>query len=128
MDQIYHIGVLFADQAQNGLTHDYFAGIINGFKKNMEEAGHNIVFLNCCPSVHNNETLLMQSRRLKLNGILISCIEYEDPQVVELLESGIPLITVDEEIPGIPAVKSDNIKGIQKLVHYIAEMGHKKIA
>ena len=70
----------------------------------------------------------MQSRRLKLNGILISCIEYEDPQVVELLESGIPLITVDEEIPGIPAVKSDNIKGIQKLVHYIAEMGHKKIA
>lgn len=128
MNQVYNIGILFADRAQNGLTHDYFAGIINGFKKSMEEAGHNIVFLNCCPSPLNRETLLMQSRRLKLNGILISCIEYDDPQVLELLNSDIPMITVDEELPNIPAIKSDNIKGIQKLVHYIAEMGHKKIA
>ena len=128
MERSYNIGVLFADQANNGLKQDYFAGILDSFKKTVEAKGYNISFLNCCKENENRKTYLEQAKYRNFDGIVIACIEYDDAEVVELLNSGIPIVTVDQEIDNIQAVKSDNVEGIKKLVRYLAEMGHKRIA
>ena len=36
MKNHYSIGILFADLAKSGLTHDYFAGILDSFKRAIE--------------------------------------------------------------------------------------------
>lgn len=128
MERSYNIGVLFADQSNNGLTHDYFAGILDNFKRTVEAKGYTLSFLNCCKEGVNRKTYLEQIKYRNYDGIVIACIEYDDAEVIELLHSGIPIVTIDQEIDNIAAVKSDNIQGIKKLVHYLGEMGHKRIA
>ena len=42
----YNLGVLFKEGAGRGLTHEYFSGILNGFKEKAEELGYDITFIN----------------------------------------------------------------------------------
>ena len=42
----YNIGVLYKDDAGSGLTHDYFAWILENFKVTAENNGYDITFLN----------------------------------------------------------------------------------
>lgn len=128
MERGYNIAVLFADESNNGLTHDYFAGILDSLKRTVEAKGCTVSFLNCCKEVDNRKTYLEQVQSKNYDGVAIACIDYEDEEVIELLQSGIPIVTIDEEIENVPAVKSDNVEGIKKLVHYLGEMGHKRIA
>ncbi len=122
------IGVLFADRANSGLTHDYFAGILDSFKRTVEERGYNICFLNSNQKNENRKTYLEQANMRGFSGVVIACIEYQDAEVRELLDSGIPIVTIDEDIDNITTVKSDNQQGIRNLVRYLAQMGHKRIA
>ena len=43
-----NLGVLFVDDEQSGLTHDYFAHVLDSFKRTAEERGYDITFINCC--------------------------------------------------------------------------------
>lgn len=122
------VGILYLDSADNGLTHDFFAGILDSFKKSVEEKGYNVCFLNSTRQKNNRESYLCQAERLGLDGIFISCIEHEDQEVRDLLHYGVPVVVVDEELEGAVSVKSDNVLGIRNLVRYIIEMGHKRIA
>ena len=45
-NRTYNIGVLFMDEAQSGLTHDYFSHVLDNFKRTVEEKGYDITFLN----------------------------------------------------------------------------------
>ena len=42
----YNIGVLFVDEANSGLTHEYFAAVLEGFKVEAEKQGYDITFIN----------------------------------------------------------------------------------
>ena len=80
----YNLGVLFKEEAGRGLTHEYFSGILNGFK--------------------------------------------EKAEVQELLQSNIPIVTVDYVYHNCTVVSSNNVKGMNELVRYIYSKGHRKIA
>ena len=128
MGKNYSLGVLFADDSNSGLTHDYFAGILDSFKRTGEAKGYDISFLNCSRIPENRRTYLEQAEQRRYDGIVIACIDYDNAEVVELLNSTIPIVTIDQEIDNVLTVKSDNEKGIKELVRYIADMGHKRIA
>ncbi len=122
------IGLLFADDAHCGLGHDFFANVIEGFRIGINDAGGTLTMINVS-SNHNNRTSYMdQIRELGIDGIGIASIDFADPEVQEVLESGIPLVVIDEDIEGAICVKSDNENGIKDMVRYIYEMGHRKIA
>lgn len=36
-NRTYNLGVLFVDEAMSGLTHDYFANVLDSFKRTVEE-------------------------------------------------------------------------------------------
>jgi DNA-binding LacI/PurR family transcriptional regulator len=127
MSRTYSLGILFKDNAMCGLTHDYFAGILNGFKLQSEEQGYEITFINA-GTRHDNKTLLGHIKDRKIEGVGIICTDLNDPEVKELLGSDIPLVTIDEPYDGIISILSDNEQGIRNLVYHIAGMGHKKIA
>lgn len=127
-NKTYNIGVLFADDSQSGLTHDYFANVLDSFKSSAEERGYDITFLNCSKTRKNRLSYLEHSRYRGLDGIVIACINFRDPEVIELLQSNVPVVTIDYVYTDTTTVMSDNIKGIRDLVSYIYEMGHRKIA
>ncbi|MGN0155368.1 MAG: LacI family DNA-binding transcriptional regulator [Lachnospiraceae bacterium] len=128
MKHNYSIGVLFADESNSGLTHDYFASILDSFKRASEAKGYDISFLNCSLPKENRKTYLEQAEHRKYDGVVIACIDYDNPEVTELINSTIPIVAIDQEMDNVVTVQSDNEQGIKELVRYLAEMGHKRIA
>ena len=63
-----------------------------------------------------------------LDGVVIACVDFNHPQVQELVDSGLPLVTIDHEFNNRLAVTSDNLCGTEALVRHVYEAGHRHIA
>lgn len=126
-NRTYNLGVLFADDTQSGLTHEYFSNVLNSFKVEAESYGYDITFIS-----HNvggrATTYLEHCRYRNIDGIMVACVNFLDSQVLELISSNIPTVTIDYAFDNCTAVISDNVSGMQELVSYVLECGHKTIA
>ena len=87
-----------------------------------------MTFINCCKSRPNRMTYLEHARYRGFDGVVIACIDFNDPEVTELVKSNIPIVTIDHLFHNRVAVMSDNAKGMEDLFSYIYSMGHRKIA
>lgn len=126
-NRTYNLGVLFVDQARNGLTQDYFAHILNSFKVTAEEKGYDITFINS-NRTSQKMTYLEHSRYRGVDGVVIACVDFDEAEVLDLVKSDMPVVTIDHSFDNKPSIVSDNIRGMRDLVEYIYSMGHRKIA
>ena len=122
-----NLGVLFIDEMQSGLNHDYFSAVLNSFKVESERLGFDITFIS-----HNIGNMPMSfyehCKYRNCDGVLIACVDFNSPSVIELIQSEIPTVTIDHIFNDSTAILSDNLKGIKDLVQHIYENGHRKIA
>lgn len=126
-NRTYNLGVLLADKYRRGLTHEYYARILESFKAEAESRGYDITFIN--QNVCGRPTTYLQHCRYRLvDGVVIVSVDYTDPQVRELVESSLPLVTIDHVINDRLSVNSDNVGGLEALVRYAHSMGHRRIA
>jgi len=123
-----NIGVLFADEAQSGLTHDYFSFVLDSFKREIEANGYDLTFVNADTTRSNRMTFLEHCRYRGFDGVMIACVQFETPEVVELVNSGIPFVAIDYPYAPKNSIMSDNKSGIGALVRYIHSCGHRRIA
>ena len=126
-NRTYSLGILFSDQLGSGLKHEYFTGILNSFKMEAEAAGYSITFLSDSPG-GGRMTYLEQSRYRNFDGVMVACTDYEAPQLLELVKSELPVVTIDYSFSECTAVLSDNVKGMHDLMHYVFGRGHRDIA
>lgn len=127
-NRTYNLGVLFAERAQSGLTHSYFAAVLNSFKNEAEANGYDITFIS---HKIGQSTLTFYEHCISRNvdGVMVANVDdYTDLGISELLESSVPTVTLDHVSEKNPAIISDNYKGMQCLVEHIYEKGHRKIA
>ena len=126
-NRTYHLGVLFVDERRSGLAHEYFSTMLESFKVEAESRGYDITFIN-----HNaggkRSTYLQHCLYRGVDGVVIACVDFSDPQVMELVDSGLPLVTIDHVFNNRLAVMSDNVTGVEELVRYVHGRGHRKIA
>ncbi len=123
-----NIGVLFVDEANSGLTHDYFSHVLDSFKRCAEKKGYDITFINADKTRPDNMTYLAHTVYRGFDGVVIACVDFFDPQVDELINSSIPVVTIDHIFYNRIAIVSDNARGMRDLVNYSYRMGHRKIA
>ncbi|SFG20663.1 LacI family DNA-binding transcriptional regulator [Oribacterium sp. WCC10] len=123
-----NIGVLFVDEANSGLTHDYFSHVLDSFKQTAEKNGYDITFINSNRSDENRMSYLSHALYRGFDGVVIACVDFYDPEVTELVNSSIPVVTIDHMFDSCMSVQSDNVTGMKDLVTYIYKQGHKKIA
>ena len=45
-NRTYNLGVLFVDERQSGLAHEYFSAVLDSFKVQVEKLGYDITFIN----------------------------------------------------------------------------------
>ncbi len=122
----YNIGVLFVDESKSGLTHDYFSHVLDSFKRTAEDKGYDITFINSMGK--RNMSYLEHSHYRGVDGVVIACVDFNDAEVIELVHSDLPVVTIDHVFDYRTAVVSDNIKGMQEIVDYVCSLGHEKIA
>ncbi len=127
-NRTYNIGVLYADEAQSGLTHDYFSYVLDSFKRGAESKGYDITFINGSKTRPGRMSYKDHCRYRGFDGALIACVDFYDPEVAELVNSGLPIVTIDHTFNGHSSILSDNVKGMRDLVTFILAKGHRKIA
>jgi len=126
-NRTYNLGVLFVDDAQSGLTHQYFAHVLDSFKVEAESRGYDITFINKHTGLRRM-SYYEHSKYRGVDGVVIACINFNDPDVLELINGDLPVVTIDHIFNNRTAIISDNVKGMKDLITYIYSMGHRKIA
>lgn len=127
-NRTYNLGVLFTDLGDRGLTHEFFAAVLNSFKSEAESKGYDITFISNCNIDSRSASYLQHCRYRGVDGLLIANIDYSGSQIRELAASELPLVTLDHRLDGRPAVLSDNGDGTAALVRYAYAKGHRRIA
>ncbi|MCQ2506387.1 MAG: LacI family transcriptional regulator [Lachnospiraceae bacterium] len=122
-----NLGVLFTDAAYSGLTHDFFAPILDSFKNEAESRGYDITFLSRNQNL-GSSSYVERCRQRSIDGVIIACIDFNQKAVIELLNSDIPVVTIDYVTNNCSSIVSDNQKGLTDLCEYVISKGHKKIA
>lgn len=126
-NRTYNLGVLFVDEARSGLTHDFFASVLDSFKVRAEARGYDITFTNC--NINNRRMSYYEHCRYRgVDGVVIACIDFYNPDVLGLIQSDLPVVTIDHIFDNRTAVLSDNVAGMEELTEYICSMGHRRIA
>lgn len=125
-NRTYNIGVLFVDEDRSGLTHDYFSHVLDSFKRSAEMSGYDITFINAQGKM--GMSYLEHSLYRGVDGVVIACVNFNDPDVIELINSKIPVVTIDHVFDNRISIISDNVKGMEDLVDYVTSFGHERVA
>lgn len=126
-NRTYNIGILFEDLQNSGFMHEYFASALNSFRTEAERCGYDITFINSDVG-HTSASYLQHARYRRVEGVAIICADFFDPMVQELVNSDIPVVTLDHAFDDRMAVLSDNMNGTEELVRYVYARGHRRIA
>ncbi|MBR1739899.1 MAG: LacI family DNA-binding transcriptional regulator [Ruminococcus sp.] len=122
-----NLGVMFSDESGSGLTHEFFAKVLNSFKTEAEASGYDITFISRDVGKQKMSTYEHCKYR-NVDGVVIACTDFTSHDVYEIINGDIPVVTIDHIFDCRTAVMSNNEKGIEELVNYVADLGHTKIA
>lgn len=123
----YNIGVLFVDPRHSGLAHEYFSTVLDSIRVESERCGYDITFIN--RNVARRQTSYLQHCLYRgVDGVVIASADFSDPMVLELIHSGLPVVTIDHVFNGRMAVMSDNVSGMESLTRYVIGKGHRSLA
>jgi DNA-binding LacI/PurR family transcriptional regulator len=126
-NRTYNLGVLFVDLQNSGLTHEYFAAVLNSFRIEAERCGYDITFIHS--KVGQSKTGYLQHALYRgVDGVAIICVEFQDSLVQELVNSSLPVVTLDHAFHNRAAVLSDNMEGMEALVRHVFGRGHRRLA
>ena len=125
----YNLGVLFVDPSSSGLAHEYFSCVLDSLRVEAERNGYDITFINDHIGAGTGSRSYLQHCLYRgVDGVVIVSVDYTDPPVLELVNSGLPVVTVDHVFNNRIAIVSDNIQGMQNLTRYAIRKGHRKLA
>ena len=126
-NRTYSIGIVFTDLSNSGFMHEYFASTLNSFRQEAERCGYDITFISSNMG-RTNTGYLQHARYRGLDGVAVINADYFSPMVQELIQSDLPVVTLDHAFNNRPAVLSDNMRGLETLVRYVYGKGHRRIA
>jgi len=126
-NRTYNLGVLFVDDNASGLTHNYFASVLDSFKSEAECRGYDITFINHNIG-HTNMTYLEHCRYRNVDGVCLACVDFFASEIMELIAADLPVVTIDHVFNNRTCILSDNLSGIRDLVRYVYGQGHRRIA
>ena len=122
-----NIGVLFVDEARSGLTHDYFNHVLEHFRRTAQVQGYDITFVIGKDS-GRKMSYYDHCRYRGVDGVVMACVDFYTDEVMDLVRSNIPLVTIDHTFDGTIAICSNNALGMETLLDHVYQRGHRRIA
>lgn len=124
--QSFTIGIVFHDLALFGLEHPFFGSILQAFKNFIEPKGYEIVFI--VKKLGDKElTILQWCENKKVDGVLMITGNKSSPEIIELTQSSFPLVSVDNVMPHLTTVISDDRQGVLLGIQHFLDLGFKRI-
>ncbi len=127
MGRSYNIGVLFSDATGGGISHEYFSLILESVKAEAERLGYDITFISKDIGAMDMD-YYEHAKYRNCDGVFIASADFTDPAISRLCTSEIPTVTLDYSFDSRSSIISDNVNGMETLVRFVYENGHRKIA
>ncbi|MBQ4425340.1 MAG: LacI family DNA-binding transcriptional regulator [Lachnospiraceae bacterium] len=127
MGRSYNIGVLFSDATGGGISHEYFSRILESVKAESERLGYDITFISKDLGRQSMD-YYEHAKYRSCDGVVIASADFQDPAIIRLAASEIPTVTLDYSFDSRTSILSDNVRGVETLVRFVYEKGHRKIA
>jgi LacI family transcriptional regulator len=127
MKKTYNIGVLFNTVTNIGLKNEYFAHILAAFKEEAALNGYDITFVENHIG-RRKMTYLEHCQYRHFDGVCVVCADFENEDVIKLVNSDIPVVTIDHAFQKAYSIISDNYNGMKLLTNFIIRQGHTNIA
>ena len=127
LGRTFNLGVLYSDDTESGFTHSFFSPVLQAFKTEAERRGYDITFI----THHMGDTrmtYLEHCRYRNVDGVCIVCSHFSSAEVVELVASSLPVVTIDHVFHDHTCVQSQNRQGMEELTRYVIARGHRRIA
>ena len=87
-NRTYNLGVLLVDEWRSGLSHEYFASLLESFKNEAEKRGYDITFINKNTG-GRSMSYLSHCQYRGVDGVIIACIDFTNDQIRELVDGPI---------------------------------------
>lgn len=116
----YNIGILYEDE----IHHEFFSLMIDRIRSAAGVKGYDITFLNKSKA----NSYYDHAKYRCLDGVIILQADFRHPEVIKLINSDLPCVSVDFPYENCSGVQSDNINSLYQLVEYAYAKGHRKIA
>ncbi|MBR4906916.1 MAG: LacI family DNA-binding transcriptional regulator [Clostridia bacterium] len=123
----YNIGVLFSDATGGGISHEYFSQILESVKRESERLGYDITFIGKDLGAMQMD-YYEHAKYRNCDGVVIASADFTDPVIARLVNSEIPTVTLDYTFDSRTSILSDNVRGMEALVRFVYERGHRKLA
>ena len=123
----YNIGVLFSDATGGGISHEYFSRVLESVKAEAERLGYDITFISKDLGAMQMD-YYEHAKYRSCDGVFIASADFADPAIVRLATSDIPVVTLDFSFDSRTSILSDNVKGMETLVRFVYENGHRRLA
>lgn len=121
-----NVGVLFEPNSPSGMTHPFFSSLLESFKTEVESKGYDLTFIN--RNLQSGMSYLEHCRYRNVDGAALICTDFENEDVLTLVNSDIPTVIIDNPMENQPCILSENRTGMYALTRYAISLGHKKIA
>lgn len=126
-NRTYNIGVMFSEEEGKGLSQEFFAKIISYFKAYCDNLGYDLTFVSSGFGKHRM-SLYEHCKYRNVDGIILTSGDFTSPDVYEVINGDIPVVTIDYIFESATTVMSSNEIGVEKLTNFVIDRGHKKIA
>lgn len=127
LKKTYSIGVLFNTVTNVGFKNEYFAHILTSFKEESAKSGYDITFIENYIG-RRKMTYLEHCQHRHFDGVCIVSADFESDEVIKLVNSDIPVVTIDYAFQKSYSIISDNYNGMRQLTNFIIHQGHTNIA
>ncbi len=120
------IGYLVPD-----IKNPFFTSMLNGFQEMCFKQGYDIIFENADDDPEKEKKALDTLLRYRVAGLLAVFVNTNNQYIEKFINMGIPIVMIDRARNGIQKtdyLSLDNIGGMEKIVNYLADLGHKRIA
>lgn len=127
MKKTYNLGVLFSTMFNHGLRNEYFAHILASFNEYATNRGYDINFIE--HNIGNRKMSFLEHCRYRnFDGVCIACADFFDSEVLDVVNSKLPVVVIDHVFHEAISILSDNMDGMRQLTQYIIDQGHSRIA
>ena len=121
-----NVGVLFEANSPSGMTHPFFSSLLESFKAEAEQRGYDLTFIN--RNLRSGMSYLEHCRYRNMDGVAMICADYNNEDVLALVNSDIPTVIIDNPMENQPCILSENRSGMYALTRHTVSLGHRKIA
>ena len=123
----FTVGIVFEETTGLGLAHPYFGELLTVFKEELENNGYDMLLLSKKVNPYVN-SYLDHCLQKGVDGVITLSADLDHENYNKLVESDLPIVLIDLIHSDKNSVSTDNYLSTRKIVKYLIENNHTKIA